>query len=178
MVTILILAASLSAQSAPTSHVRTSDARIAALIEAGLAGSKTFRQLVDTLNASDVIVYVETQQARPALGGYLAHTMFSPEGARYLRVSVRTRGADRWLVAVLAHELQHAVEVAEHPEVRDADALDRLFRQISAAFLCEGICTETRAAIDVEATVARELRSLPVVISRRTELQDRGGVPR
>jgi hypothetical protein len=160
MVMVLILAASLSTQTAaPTSHVRTADARIAALIDVGLARSATFRQLVDTLNASDVIVYVDTKQTRPMLRGYLAHTMSSAGSVRYLRVSIRTRGADQWLVAVLAHELQHAVEVAEHREVRDADALGRLFDRLSSRFLCSQACVETRAAMSIQATVEDELRT-------------------
>jgi hypothetical protein len=158
MVTILILAASLSASAAPTSHVRTTDTRIAALLDARLTRSKTFRQLVDLLNASDVIVYVDAKQTRPELRGFLAHTMFSAAGVRYLRISVRTQGADRWLVAVLAHELQHAVEVAEHPDVRDGNELERLFKHISSPLTCGGICSETLAAMDVQATVEAELK--------------------
>ena len=82
MVTILNLAASVSAQAAPTSHDRTTDARIAELIEIGLARSARFRQLIDSLNASDVIVYVDTKQTRPTLRGYLDHTVSSAGSVR------------------------------------------------------------------------------------------------
>ena len=34
------------------------------------------------------------------------------------------------MIAVIAHELQHALEVAEHHEVRDSHALASLYRRI------------------------------------------------
>src|SRR5215467_9553019 len=60
---------------APEQHVRTTHPGILALIEAGLSRSDTFRRLVDTLNASDLIVYIEPKLTRQQLGGYLAHNV-------------------------------------------------------------------------------------------------------
>ena len=57
---------------------------------------------------------------------------------------------------LLAHELQHAVEIAEHEEVRDEDGIRRLYREIGHASGEDAF--ETAAARDVEALVRLELR--------------------
>jgi len=141
-------------------HVRATEPEILALIDEGLSRSPTFRRLVETLNASDVIVYVDPKQTRQALGGYLAHNIVARGGYRYLHIAVEMRGADRRLVSLLAHELQHAVEVAQEPDARDEDALERLFAKHALKFGCGGTsCSETQAAKEVEEAVRHELKT-------------------
>jgi hypothetical protein len=57
MAMVMMLVAALAAQEPSTPHVRANDPRVLALFRAGLSRSTTFRQLVDTLDHSDVIVY-------------------------------------------------------------------------------------------------------------------------
>jgi hypothetical protein len=49
---------------------------------------------------------------------------------------------------LLGHELQHAVEIAERDEVRDEDAVRRLYKEIGRAGPRDSF--ETDAALDVE----------------------------
>ena len=49
---------------------------------------------------------------------------------RYLRVRMTTAGPTASVVARMAHELQHAVEVAQAPEARDLESLQRLFGKV------------------------------------------------
>jgi hypothetical protein len=50
------------------------------------------------------------------------------------------------------------VEVAQAPDARDAQSLERLFSRLTIAFGCAGShCFETRAARDVEHIVKEEL---------------------
>ncbi len=93
MVTMMLLAA-LTAQEPSLNHVRASAPKIRALMNTGLACSATFRRLVETLDQSDVIVYVEPKRTRQALGGYLAHSIVTASGYRYLRVAIDVHGAD------------------------------------------------------------------------------------
>jgi hypothetical protein len=104
--------------------------RILALIDAGLSRSGTFRSLVAALDASDVIVYIEPKLMRQNLGGYLAHQVLAQGGYRYLRIVVEMQGAEGRLV-LLAHELQHAVEIAQSPDARDAESLENVFRRLA-----------------------------------------------
>ena len=158
MVMILVLSLAITVQSFPDRHVRTTDPKVLALIDAGLSHSATFRRLVDILNESDVIVYVERKRTRQAQGGYLAHNIVISGGHRYLRIAVETQGAQRRLVSLLGHELQHAVEVAQSPDVLDAAGLERMFSRLAIKFGCGGTtCTETQAGKDIQHIVSEEL---------------------
>jgi hypothetical protein len=156
MVAILALAAILTGQVPQDPHVRTTEHKVTALINLGLARSATFRQLVDQLNASDVLVYVELKQVRDDLAAYLAHDIVVAGGRRYLHIAIETLGTDRHIVARLGHELQHAVEVAQAPEVRDAAGLERLFSRLDVRSICK-TCFETAAALKVQAAIEAEL---------------------
>jgi len=168
MVAGLVLASLIGMAGQPVSnrHVRTTEARILAIVEEGVAGSATFRRLVETLDASDVIVYLEPKFDRGSLGGYLSHRMVVAGPMRYLKIALNLKGGRDRLVSLVAHELQHAVEVAEATEVRDSQSMVRLFEQRTIAQSCGGGCFETAAALDVQEAVLAELRrSKPAVIT-------------
>jgi hypothetical protein len=160
MVATMMLALAVTAQSSTAErHVRASAPRIQTLIDAGLSRSTTFRHLTEALDASDVIVYVESKRTRQALGGYLAHNITVGGAYRYLHVAIETQGSEGRLVPLLAHELQHAVEVAQAPDARDAKSLEQLFSRLAVKFGCDGTsCSETQAAKDVEYIVSEELK--------------------
>jgi hypothetical protein len=165
MVGWLLLAATLIPCHSPNWHVRTTEARIRALLDEGRARSETFRHLLATLDASDVIVYVEAKLTRPALGGFLFNRIVARDHWRYIRVAVNHQGSHPRLIALLAHELQHAVEVAQQVEVRDALSLERMFSRVSVAHGCAGAsCYETQAAQDIEWRVLRELKTAHPVL--------------
>ena len=162
MVTMMMLAAVLTTQDPSVRHVRASEPRIIALIDAGLSRSATFRRLVDVLDQSDVIVYVDPKQTRTGLSAYLAHNLIASGGYRYVHIALEAQGATVRLIALLAHELQHAVEVAQAPDVRDAESLVRMFERSTLKFGCAsgaGECYETKAAKDIEAAVLSELKA-------------------
>jgi hypothetical protein len=166
MLMIMALALTVTAQDSTSSsaashrHVRASEPRILTLIDAGLSRSATFRSLVAMLDESDVIVYVEAKTSRQNLGGYLAHEVVARGGYRYLHIAVETKGSEGRLVPLLAHELQHAVEVAKAPEAIDAASLQQLFVRLSVQFGCGGTtCSETQAAKDIEHIVGEELKT-------------------
>jgi hypothetical protein len=111
-------------------HVRALTPRMKQVIELGRRRSATFRELIDRLNGSDVIVYLENTHELPAgLDGRLTF-MTTAGGVRYLRAQVTSSLDDDDLIAVAGHELQHAIEVASHPEVRDVASLAVLYTQI------------------------------------------------
>ena len=158
MVVFMVLALALTTQESAPLHVRTADSNVLALIDAGISGSATFRGLIATLNESDVIVYIAPKLTRNTLGGYLAHNIVSQGQHRYLRIAVDIAGTKHHLVSLLAHELQHAVEVAQAPDARDAQSLERLFSRLAVGFGCGGSgCFETRAAKAIQKIVRAEL---------------------
>ena len=53
-----------------------------------------------------------------------------PEGHRYLRIQVTGHPQSNEMIALVGHELRHALEVAESPAVRDQASLIALYERI------------------------------------------------
>ncbi len=157
MVTLLLMTV-LTMLDPEAHHVRAAHPKLNALLKAGITRSVTFRSLVEALDQSDVIVYVEPHVNRDGLGAYLKHRVIAVGSVRYLYVAADLRGAPDRLIPLLAHELQHALEVAGHAEVRDERGVDELFDRLDMRFGCS-LCTETRTAVDVELAVQKELKA-------------------
>lgn len=112
------------------SPLRPQSATISRWLALAMERSPTVRHLVSRIERADLIVYLEIQPAiQPGLTACVTWMAATPT-RRLVRVSLRPglRPADA--VASVAHELQHVVEVAEHPEVRSSDALLALYRRI------------------------------------------------
>jgi len=124
------------------------------MMDAGSRSSATFRQLVHDLEQSDIIVYVSLSPHLPAtdLGGL--QFVCARGRHRYLRVSVRPRLGPREFLATVAHELQHAREIAADRGVIDSESMAALYTRIGRPS-CNGY--ETAAAIRVGDLVNREL---------------------
>jgi hypothetical protein len=142
----------------PTRHVRAVDKRMAAIVADGMRCSATFAQLVLALDRSDVIVYIEATRSLPAtLSGRLMLAAGS-EGQRYLRIQITPQSHPYDLIALVGHELRHAIEVAESPDVRDEASLIALYQRIGHT---EGPHHyDTLAAQDTGRQVRTELRGL------------------
>jgi len=111
-------------------HVRSTDRTLNKLLRDGYRYSPTFAALLDRLEQSDVYVYVEDLPRLPgALEGRLL-VLPPAHGFRYVRIQLARRGAPNEWIAVLGHELRHAVEVADDPGVLDTDSLIALYRRI------------------------------------------------
>jgi hypothetical protein len=111
-------------------HLRAVDKRVSDAIADGLGRSATFVSLVEALDRSDVIVYIETSRSMPSsLAGRMLIAA-GPANQRYLRIqlSAAPRGVE--LISLIGHELQHALEVAASPQVRDEQSLITLYRAI------------------------------------------------
>ena len=125
---VLTAAAFDPPHSDPTAfHVRGADAVTREWLRIGAAGSPTFRGLLARLVASDVIVYSEVvQRINGGAAGRLFFVTATP-AARYLRIELVPSRVEREMVALFAHELQHAVEIAAAPQVRDSQSLALLY---------------------------------------------------
>jgi hypothetical protein len=101
----------------------------AALLEIARLACPTVQRLLDELQETDVIVLVEVRDG--VLNG-TGHLTFQGEGhgTRYLRITLDGGNRRPELAAWLAHELQHAVEVAAAAGVKNAEGLGRLFTRI------------------------------------------------
>jgi hypothetical protein len=139
-------------------RVRAQDGRIAKFINDGVKRSPTLRALVDRIEASNVIVYVG---AKPLMKTYLSGTLSFVTTAgsfRYVRAAINADLLPDQMIATLAHEFQHVVEVIDAPSVVDDDSLVKLYRRIGVASSeRQQTKWETTAAQAMGAQVRREL---------------------
>jgi hypothetical protein len=139
----------------PDSRVRGLDSTSRRLLETGAACSPTFARVLQDLQASDLIVGVETRPMPKKVRGEL-RLVAASAAVRYVRVGLQVPNAERDLVAVLGHELHHATEVAAAPEVRDARTQRAHYLRIGYEPQGRGFY-ETDAALEAGRVVAREI---------------------
>lgn len=149
-----------SPQTPSLPRVRSTDAVMLELLREGAERSITFAALLAAIGRSNDIVYVEFGYcAFGHVDGCLLPFIASAHGGRYLRVLVtpdRTRRTGDQLLALIAHELQHAREVTEHPEVVDVATMEAMFHRIGSPL--HGLRGyETSAARGTGDAVLREL---------------------
>lgn len=156
--TLLVTAESASAQdgrsrpcqAALPGCVRVMDCRLAPPLADGLARSATLRRLVDRIEGLAGLVYVTTaieirDRNNRRMRGRTWNVVSGAGPRRIARVQVEERYDDDG-VGVLAHELQHVVEMLE------SNGTERR-NEIAPGIL------ETRAAQQVQRAVLRELRA-------------------
>jgi hypothetical protein len=142
-----------------TGHVRAQDSRIRAAIADGVERSPLFRDLVAQLDASNVIVYVQSDRAMPArLQGRLA-LLSVAGGRRYVLVRIACFLTSTQQISILGHELRHAVEIADAESVVDETSLAAEYRRIGfgSGSLRQGEGFDSRAAIEAGQRVWHEL---------------------
>jgi hypothetical protein len=134
--------------------LRPESADIRVLMTTGIEQSSTFRDLAGRLNAGDVIVYLRFSRCKGDAPGCLLWASTTP-GLRRVLIKIDPIGrSPNELTALLAHELQHALEVADAPEIRDLASFEKAF----AGRGWKGTHGfETRQAREVTKRVAGEL---------------------
>lgn len=139
-------------------RIRPQDPRIVDLLRDGVARSTTLRSLVTRIEAGKVFVYVSLSPLmKTTLAGKL--TWMTRAGKyRYLRATINTEQSFDQMIATLAHELQHAVEVSDDDSVSDQRSMQELYKRIGRPSL-SGMSAgwETTAAQETGIQVRREL---------------------
>ena len=147
-------------------NVRPRDTTASLLLRFGNERSARFRELVETLEASNVIVYIDVRQdaEHPVSGGLTF--IGESNGLRWVRATVdsgthsfaRTCQDIVRLTSILGHELQHALEASQAPSLVDEREFASYFRSIGVD---EGPrVLDTMAARRTGSLVADELRGM------------------
>jgi hypothetical protein len=140
----------------PDRRVRATDPRVQSLLLEGVQRSPTFAALLMAINRTDVIVYIERSMTLPkdTLGRLTLVPMAGPQ--RYLRIHIRADLPIKDSIALIGHEMQHALEVAGQADVKDARGLIKLYERIGHPSGGEHVY-DTIAAQDTGRQVRREL---------------------
>jgi len=160
------LAAGLLAGAVPaeaeTPRLRSDDPLVTTLVTRGLDGSETFRRLFQRLEQSDLIVHLRRGTNVPRGSAY--NQFITHAGSyRFVRITLNVAKTDDDDVALLGHELHHAVELAEAPAVDDDRDYQRLYQRIGYESCSRAAprCYETDAAVKAGRAVLNELRIKP-----------------
>jgi hypothetical protein len=148
--------ASESAPNASDSPVRIAPEFDELWLQPGICRSNTFRELVSDLSRSDVLVFVQPALlSAPGVGGVLRFvSATSTHRILVVLINLKTLGSNRLgAIAILAHELRHALEVADAPEIRSIDAFNAYYRRHDNGYGT----SDTRAARETGRTVRAEL---------------------
>jgi hypothetical protein len=140
-------------------RVRTADDRTARLYRSGLERSSLLREMAAKIEASDVVVYVGLDPAmkKKGLAGRLVF-MGDTGAFRYMRALIDPDLPSAQIIASIAHELHHVLEVIAHPQVRSESDLLTLYQRIGEPNrVATGSGWETAAARQVGFNVRREL---------------------
>jgi hypothetical protein len=139
-------------------RVRSENPSMTAVIVEAAERSATFRRLIETIDATDGIVYVVAGRCGHGVPACLALSVTAAGRHRLLRILVEPHKYDKncHLMAAIGHELQHAIELLSEPNVRDYHAAYSLFDRIGKTAIGR---FETEAAqqagldVDAEACV-------------------------
>ena len=141
-------------------HIRSTYPELRAALETGVAHSELFRELVDRIDASDVVVHLlYDPDPTPGVAGHLTFAA-SAGGVRYVRIAIAPRLGGYDLLAILGHELQHAVEIADAPSVVDQASMAAFYATVGERRATDrGTTFDTAAAVAAGARIRREALS-------------------
>lgn len=158
VVVSLVLSLAAEAAAEPAGALRPLDAAAADVLARGREVSAAFRGLCEALDRAHVVVHVMSGATDLFAAAGTTRLAGVADGWRYIRIvfDQRLRADER--VAVVAHELQHAREIAEADIRTQADAR-RLYERIGRRVRSAWNAFETDAAADIGVRVLREYRA-------------------
>lgn len=135
-------------------RLRPQGSRVESWLREARRRSPTVRRLIERIEQSDVIVYLDiSRNLSPNVSACLTW-MAATTSRRIVRASFRPDLGASEAIAMLAHELQHVVEVVAHPEVRSTATLLDLYTRIGHPTGTNGLRWDTADAIAL-GTLAR-----------------------
>lgn len=138
--------------------IRVVDPIAASMLAQAVERSAIVRDLIHRLDQSNVIVHIEATRNLPSGIGGTTRFVAGRGAYRYLRISLSVwlPPADR--VAIVGHELQHALEVADSLAANAAE-IREWFETSGFRVRVSHDLFETSAALQIEHQIRRELRS-------------------
>ncbi len=147
----------LSAGSRELPRLRSGNPVIVRSIAQADQQSMTFHGLLEDIARTDGIVYIETGVCGHGVRACVPHSIARSGSFRLLRILIDrdyTKSADGPLAGVIAHELQHALEILANPKIIDGAAMFMFYNRETPT---RGGAFETVEAIRIGDRVASEM---------------------
>jgi hypothetical protein len=148
-----------ASRAVPLVRLKPADPEMRRLISDGFDRSATFRALVEAIHRTNGVVIVQYGLCANGRFRSCVTNVDGDRDRRSVRIKVNTRANDDRLIATIAHELHHAIEILSDPDVASPEAVLALYRRIGTGPCRQGLseACETDAALRVEALVNDEL---------------------
>ena len=132
------------------------------LIREGDRRSETFRAMVDEIQASNAVVMIQFGLCANGQFRSCVSHVGGTGGTRTIRILINPKLTTDRVIAMIAHELQHAVEIIRSGAA-NPDEVMALYRRIAVGECAKGRSDrcETEAALAVEKQVLDELDRSP-----------------
>ena len=139
-------------------RLRLTDSRLEQVAGHGRRQSPSFRALLDQLEETDIVVYVECARLPARVDGQLTFVA-AAAGTRYVLVRIAWDLPLARKIAILGHELQHALEIARSPDVVSAETMAAAYQRFGFTRNrgTKRVDFDSVAAIDAGMTIWREL---------------------
>jgi hypothetical protein len=159
LVTMTTATRLLACETVLADHVRILDCRLAAAVANAATRSATLNDLLQRVQRSNGLVYVTpppvTGPAIQLLGGF-SHDISVAGPNRVIRIFV-ARKPDDAAMAIVGHELRHALEVLELSSATTEAEVEALYDHLG--WRTSAHTVETQEALDAGNMIARELRA-------------------
>jgi hypothetical protein len=144
---------------AQSPHLRVLDQPLKTLLDRGAAQSPTLRRLVEEVETTPVLIFVECAMKLPSGVGGRTNFVTSVNAMRFVRVAIDCTLTERWQTTLMAHEIQHALEIGRRPDVDDVEAMEELYEEIGIPTVRDRAHRhfETAEAMAVQRAVEQEL---------------------
>lgn len=136
-------------------RVRPLSNHVVDLVQEATERSPTVARLLAAIEASDVILQIDVRY-EATVPRAMTHLVTSAGDVRYVRTVINQRMSPWQQIELLAHELQHVVEIAADLNVRDQQTMEARFALLGWREGRHG-AFETSAAIEAERQARREL---------------------
>ena len=154
---VLAMTAGAEARAATDPHLRPADAADSALVADAVARSSTVRALADRLKETDLVAYVRVSPSRRGAGDSSISFLGRSRVQRFMVITInRDLALDRQ-VALIGHELQHAVDMSRVSWVSSPAHLHAYLATTGWKSAYPERVFETYSALRTERQVSREL---------------------
>jgi hypothetical protein len=142
----------------PPPHVRPESESTRELVALAIARSPTVREMIERIERSDVVVYIRHRSFPGSLLQGQIGVLSRVAGRRYLIIEIACGRIWIEQISTLGHELYHALEIADHPSVVDAQSLAVFYERYGTRTSghSAGLTYETAGARNTGFQVRRE----------------------
>jgi hypothetical protein len=157
MALVVVAGAAAAGPSSSDPRLRPAEASAKALVADAVSRSAIVRDLADRLRGTDVVAYVRVGPCVEGARDSSIHFMGRSKYERFMVIRINeTLSPDRQ-VALVGHELQHAVDMAKTSWITDPVRMQQYFALVGWKLGYPEHGFETLSALQTERNVGREL---------------------